>query len=228
MTQGSSSASESDPARLTSQALASELESQIVTGGRFPGERLVEDVLMEEFGAKRYAVRQALQHLQQQGLVDRRPNAGAFVRSYTQQEVRDLYDLRELLESACAEMISMPVAAEDLEELRKAQRRHDEAVMREDLRETVMTNIAFHQRLFSLSPNAALVDAVNYYGGVSYAMRSVGFMSQESVQRSRDEHWQMIDAIEHSNTARLVQLCLAHLRPSREAYLEFTARRSQP
>lgn len=214
-------------ARLTGLQLAEWLESQILTGGRLPGERLVEDQLIAESGAKRYAVRQALQILQKQGLVDRRPNAGAFVRFYTAQEVQDLFDLRELLETACAGTISTPVPPEGLRELRVAQQRHDDAVASRDLREAVMTNIAFHRQLFSLSPNQALVGAVDHYAGMSYAMRSAGFADKDALQRSQQEHWQMIQALERAEIPQLVQLCRAHLKPSRETYLEFAALRSQ-
>lgn len=227
MSEEPGAAPEVDSAPLTVQALAARLEKQIVTGGRMPGERLVEDQLMAQFGTKRYAVRQALQLLQKQGLADRRPNAGAFVRTYTEKEVRDLFDLRELLESACAEAINTPVPEDKLAELRRAQQRHDDAVEGRDLRQAVVANIAFHQQLFGLSPNEVLVQAVNYYAKMSYAMRSVGFASGESLQRSREEHWQMIQFLEDSETGGLAQLCRAHLKPSRDTYLGFAALRSQ-
>src|SRR5699024_9768676 len=218
--------SDADPARLTGEALAAILEEQIVTGGGVPGERLVEDLLMGRFGAKRYAVRKALELLEKQGLTGRRRNAGAFVRSYTEKEVRDLFDLRVLLESACAEAISTP-GSEEIADLRRAQQRHDNAVATGRLRDAVVANIAFHQELFRLSSNEALVQAVNHYARMSYAMRSVGFTSAESLQRSRREHWQMIEALEICDTDGLVQLCRAHLAPSRDTYLESAARRSQ-
>lgn len=211
---------------LDGPGVAAALEDEIITGGRFPGERLVEDQLIEKFGAKRYAVRQALMLLEKQGLVDRRPNAGAFVRSYTEKEVRDLYDLRILLEGECAQSIELPVSTSALAQLRSVQQNHDDAVAAMDLPQVLAANTAFHRTLFDLCPNRVLVEAVNRYAGMSHAMRSIAFTSAESLERSRREHHQMIESLESGNTDGLTSLCRDHLLPSRDTYLRSAARRA--
>src|SRR5699024_11219704 len=113
--------------RPTGTRLADLLEEEIVMGLRLPRERLVEDDLMARFEAKRHAVRQALQLLEARGLVERRRNAGAFVRSYTAKEVRGLYVLRDLLEVSGAELIPFPVDPRRLASLTETPKRHGAA-----------------------------------------------------------------------------------------------------
>lgn len=211
-----------DP-RPTGTRLADLLEEEIVIGVRFPRERLVEDELMARFEAKRHAVRQALQLLESRGLVERRRNAGAFVRSYTAKEVRDLYALRELLEVSCVELITFPVDPRRLEDLVGAQERHDAAVGDNDLRAVVAANMAFHQELFALSDNEVLVEAINRYARMAHAIRSVTVTSPESLRRSQEEHWRMLEALRAGDTELLARTCRAHLVPSRDAYLERVA-----
>lgn len=206
-------------ARTTGARLADLLEEEVVIGVRFPRERLVEDELMARFDAKRHAVRQALQILESRGLVERRPNAGAFVRSFTAKEVRDLYALRDLLEVSAAELIALPVDPDRLAELTEAQRRHDEAVRAHDLRAVVSANTEFHRRLFALSDNEALVEAINRYARVAHAIRSVTVTSPESLRRSREEHERMLDALREGDRDLLARTCREHLLPSRDAYL---------
>ncbi|MEE2041380.1 GntR family transcriptional regulator [Nocardiopsis sp. CT-R113] len=206
--------------RMTGTRLADLLEEEIVIGVRFPRERLVEDELMARFGAKRHAVRQALQVLESRGVVERRPNAGAFVRSFTAKEVGDLYVLRDLLEVSAAELIVFPVDPARLEDLAGAQRRHDAAVEANDLRAVVAANMEFHRRLFALSNNEALVEAINRYARVAHAIRSVTVTSPESLRLSRREHRLMLDALREGDRDLLARTCRAHLLPSRDAYIK--------
>ncbi|UCM89996.1 GntR family transcriptional regulator [Streptomyces marincola] len=199
--------------------VADRLEDEIVLGLRFPRERLVEDDLMERFTAKRHVVRSALKDLENRGLVERKPNVGAFVRAFTAKEVRDIYAVRELLEVHCARHIALPVPPERLEELTGHQRRHDAAIEAGDLRGVVRANTDFHRALFALSNNDALVAAIVRHAQMTHAIRSVTATSPEFLARSREEHWTMIRALEEGHSDLLAETCRAHLLPSRDAYL---------
>ncbi|MGP4115115.1 GntR family transcriptional regulator [Streptomyces sp. 4N509B] len=201
------------------QDVAGRLEEEIVLGLRFPRERLVEDELMERYAAKRHVVRRALQDLEHRGLVERRPNVGAYVRAYTAKEVRDIYAVRELLETHCARGIVLPVPEERLDALVAIQRRHDAAVEADDLRGIVHANTAFHQALFALSDNDALVAAILRHAQMTLAIRSVTATSPTSQVVSQREHWTMIRALREADPELLAETCRAHLLPSRDAYL---------
>lgn len=202
------------------QEVAARLEEEIVTGVRFPRERLVEDELMARFGAKRHVVRRALQELENHGLIARTPNVGAHVKVYTAKQVVEIYELRQLLEATCAKNIPLPVPREELDELIGIQRRHDAAADARTLNEIVSTNLEFHHRLFNLSENEILVDAIRRYAQLSYAIRSVTVTSPALVEQARSEHWEMIRALEHEDGDRLAEIAGAHLTPSRDAYLD--------
>ncbi|NKX56534.1 GntR family transcriptional regulator [Arthrobacter mobilis] len=200
--------------------IASAIEEDIIFGLLYPRERLVEDDLMERFGAKRHAVRSALLDLESRGAVQRKTNVGAFVRAYTSKEVRDLYAVRELLETNCARTMPTPIDAQRLQELIAVQLLHDQAVDSGDLRGAVRANMTFHQSLFSLNDNAVLVEAIQRYAQMTYAIRSVTVSSPDYLQRSREDHWAMIDALRAGDLEALASRCAQHLAPSRDAYLQ--------
>ncbi|WP_236541504.1 GntR family transcriptional regulator [Spiractinospora alimapuensis] len=199
--------------------LADLLEEDIVLGRRFPRERLVEDELMEQFDVKRHVVRAALQELHNRGLVRRKPHAGAYVAAYGEKEVRDLYDLREVLEVSCARRVSLPVPRARLAELVEIQHRHDAAVGGGDARGVLQANLAFHRHLFSLADNDALVEAIDRYARMTHVIRSITITDPESLRRAQEEHWTMVDALRAGDTDLLADICRDHLRPSRDAYL---------
>jgi len=202
------------------------LEEDIVFGRLHPRERLVEDELMERFGAKRHAVREALAALDHMGLIERRRNVGALVRSFSAREVEELYAVRTLLEAEAARLIKYPVAADRLEQLVAVQAEHDAAVASQDARSVFRSNLAFHQALFGLTGNETLRRAIAEYARQAHPIRFASLVSPDYRERARTEHWLMIEALRRGDRKALIALCAAHLLPSRDAYLAANRLRS--
>jgi DNA-binding GntR family transcriptional regulator len=78
------------------------LEEAILEGELKPGERLRAEALAQRFGTSRTPIREALLQLEGQGLVEVEPNRGAVVRAFDRDDLRDLYNLRAILEPAAA------------------------------------------------------------------------------------------------------------------------------
>src|SRR4051794_37331874 len=104
--------------RIDEQAeIIKRVEEDIIFGRLPPGARLIEDSLMVRYGALRHFVRQALVHLERTGIVQREKNIGATVRSYSAHEVRQIYEVREMLTRQAALMIPLPAPADLIAEL---------------------------------------------------------------------------------------------------------------
>ncbi|NDP60198.1 MAG: GntR family transcriptional regulator [Oxalobacteraceae bacterium] len=196
------------------------LEEDIAFGYMHPRERLVEDELLERFGLKRHVVRQVLAELEQMGLVERKKNVGALVKSYTVKEVVDLYIVRDILETNCARQITLPVPPEKLAALEDIQRQHDAAVIASNLHVAFRMNLAFHKALFALSDNSALTELIELAAQRTHVIRSLTIVVPQILEQARQDHHQMIDALRTGNQDRLVELCRSHLLPSRDAYIE--------
>lgn len=199
--------------------IVSAIEEDIVLNRVHPKERLVEEDLMQRFAGKRHVVRQALFQLENAGLVERIKNRGAFVKSYTPEEVEGIYVMRELLEEAAADRIPMPAPPSLIEALTTIQSRHSAAVESGDLRAVFHQNIAFHRTLFAACGNEYLADTINEFAQKAHAIRFIGTTDRQSIRLARDEHLAMIDALERQDRAELHRLCYQHLQPSKERYL---------
>ncbi len=75
-----------------------QLRSVILSGKLAPGTRLIEQDLSREMGISRLPIREAIFHLEQEGLVTIEPYKGAFVSHISSQEIDELYSIRILLE----------------------------------------------------------------------------------------------------------------------------------
>ncbi|QJQ95945.1 MULTISPECIES: GntR family transcriptional regulator [Halomonadaceae] len=195
------------------------IEEDIVLGRLNPKERLVEEDLLERFGCKRHVVRQALFQLEDIGLVERIKNRGAFVKVYTPQEVKDLYAMRELLELAGIEALSLPAPETLVGRLEEIQDQHSKAVEKQDMRSIFRLNIAFHQVLFAATGNRYLTETINDFAKKAHAIRFAAISDLDSLKRARDEHIEIIEAIRQQDRQALRELCRRHILPSKESYI---------
>jgi len=206
------------------QDVVERIEEDIVLGRLHPRERLIEDALMKRFGAKRHAIREVLLHLERKGVIERVPNRGAQVRSYTAEAVHQLYQMRVLLETYAASLIPMPLPTAALDELRTIQALHDNAVQKGDLQRVFRQNIAFHWALFANCGNPYLTAAINDYSHRAHVIRFHSLNQRRFMLRARDDHRAMIAAIEACGREALIDLCRKHLTPSKDAYLKILPR----
>ena len=196
------------------------LEEDIVLGYLHPRERLVEDDLRERFVLKRHVVRQVLFELERMGLVERKKNIGALVKSHDEQEVMNLYGVREILETSAAQRIALPLAQERLHLLESIQHQHDDAIARGDLRAVFRANVAFHRALFAATENPELAAVIEDFAQRTNAIRSSSTIVPQHLESVHQEHWEIIKALRDGDRDRLVELCRQHLIPARDHYIQ--------
>jgi DNA-binding GntR family transcriptional regulator len=200
--------------------VVSALEFDILFGNLKPRERLVEDMLMRRFDAKRHVVRQALGELERIGIVTREPNRGAAVRDFSAQEVEEICELREILQRRAGQRIPLPADPALVAALEEIQARHDKAVARQDPRAIDRANEAFHRTLFAACGSAHLAAAIEHYAYLTRAMRLYPLVNRALLEQLRKEHRQMIAALKAGDRKALVALVVEHIQPSKKLYLE--------
>src|SRR5699024_7184516 len=142
------------------------------------------------------------------------------VKAYSAKEVKDLYEIRELLETSALLNIQLPLSQDAITRLEQAQKLHDDAIEKNDVLAVIRANAGFHDEVFSLQPNSALADAIKKYSSMTHVIRSASFSSGASLQRSKAEHHEMIEALKNEDLSQMEALGKKHLVPSRIAYLQ--------
>jgi DNA-binding GntR family transcriptional regulator len=95
------------------------LREAIFDGTLKPGQKLRQEVLAERIGVSRVPVRSALIQLEADGLVELRDRRGAVVRALTPAQVRQIYDLRHLLETHALRLSMSAMTDERIQRLRQ-------------------------------------------------------------------------------------------------------------
>lgn len=204
------------------------LEEDIIFGRFSPGLRLVEDTLMQRYSASRHFVRQALFQLERQGIVLREKNVGATVRFYSADEVRQIYEVREMLTRQAALMIALPAPADLIDQLSALQRQYCARADAQDMRGIHEANDAFHIALFSACGNPYLVRSLQDYMSLTLPMRAKNLADSDGLALSRRQHELMIELLRGRDSWALAQLCVDHMQYSKADYLDRIANDKKP
>lgn len=124
-----------------------------------PGERLVEERLSERFGVSRPPIREALRVLERDGIVQSIPRKGFIVIPITAADVREIYELRWILERSAVQA-AIPVTDPSLlAPMKAAVARMNADLAQADPEEMLEANSEFHNALVALAANSRLTAA---------------------------------------------------------------------
>ena len=199
--------------------IARALETDIVFGRLKPGQKLREEELAERFVASRHQVREALARLGRIGIVTKERNRGVSVRRFSAEEVREIYEVREMLQRQAALRIPLPVEEPTLSRLVAVHGDYEDSVVAGDLQRIHRANDLFHTELFRLCGNELLLDLIKRYMDLTYAIRAAGFSDPENLEISRRHHRIMIDLLRGRDSWALAQICVDHIQPTKTQYL---------
>jgi DNA-binding GntR family transcriptional regulator len=210
----------------TADQIARALEQDIVLGRLRPGQKLREEELAERFSASRHHVREGLARLDRVGIVVKERNRGVSVRRFTVDEVRQIYEVRELLQRQAALRIRLPVDESVLAALTAINDDYERAVGAGEFQRIHETNDRFHSELFRLCENDVLLQLVKTYMDLTYAIRGAAFADRENLETSRRHHRIMLDLLSGTDSWALAQICVDHIQPTKAQYLALLHRHS--
>lgn len=196
------------------------LEEDIIFGRLTPGERLTEDILLARFPVSRHFARQAIGQLERIGLVVRERNKTAMVRTLTALEVQQIYDVREMVQRQAALLIPLPAPSTFIDELSAIQEQYASSAKLGLLRHVHELNDEFHLKFFSACGNPYLVSTIEQFMHLSLIVRAQTLAKPDMRQISRRHHDMMIELLKSRDRWALAQLCVDHIQPSKEAFLQ--------
>jgi DNA-binding GntR family transcriptional regulator len=198
-----------DRSTLRERALEA-LRSAIFSGQYRPGDSLGEEELAGRLGVSRGTVREALRHLQQEGLVTPGARGMLRVHSLSPAEVRDLFQVRGALEGlAVTLLIASPRRDAAVATLRKALSDLDDRHL--DFSAHIDADLGFHLLLCQLSENSVLVDAWRHLEGlVRITILSDGDEQHSNIM-SGSHHAPIVDAVEAGDVAQAVKVLQNHM-----------------
>lgn len=193
------------------QRATDKIREAILTGRFAPGQRLVERDLWQSLGISRTVVREALQHLQAEGLINIIPYKGPVVATLSLQDANELYEVRGALESlACAGFARNASEAQiarlraSLEFLRTPQA----SATTKDLLDA---KNAFYAILLEGCGNRVIGDILTQLNNRVSVLRRVSLGSPGRLPQTLSELEEVVQAIERRDAESAAQLAAAHV-----------------
>ena len=182
------------------------LYEDIVVGAFSFGTKLGEEQLVARYGVKRHVLREAFGQLEELGLVEHVPNRGVFVREPSPSEVRELFEIRELL----AKSMTLPVSPEIIDALREVQVRHSAAARAAQYREVLHLNTEFHRIQYAACGNETLTSAIEGYAVRTHLISAMKFGDASTMEIVIGQHEEIIDAMSGEDRDRLALAIRSH------------------
>ncbi|WP_051940160.1 GntR family transcriptional regulator [Phaeacidiphilus oryzae] len=186
-----------------------EVRALLAEGGLRPGQPVRQELLADRLGLSRQPVREALQSLASDGLLEYRRNAGYAIRELSWSELSQAYRLRELIETEVLESLPRFGDAE-VERLREINRRLAAADAAGELRAVSTLNHEFHFRVFAAAGLGLLTAELERVWFLTQAYRAVYVSDPDTVRRIVAEHDAIVDALASGDHAALPGLHARH------------------
>ncbi|MEU0069507.1 GntR family transcriptional regulator [Streptomyces sp. NPDC006332] len=189
------------------------LRTAITTGQYRPGDHLGEVEIAERLSVSRGTVREALRHLQQEGLVTAGARGMLRVSELTPTEVRELFQVREALEGlALTQIIASPHRQEAAEALRHAlEKLKDAFASRADLAVRVEADLGFHLLLCELSGNSVLLRTWRALEGPMRVVIMSAADDRRDLAMSAPHHEPIADAIARGDATAAREILHTHM-----------------
>ncbi|MEJ2624958.1 MAG: GntR family transcriptional regulator [Pseudolabrys sp.] len=172
--------------------------------------RLDERRLAQDFGISRTPVREAMAQLESEGFVRSVPRRGIYVVRKTKREVIEMITAWAALESMAARLIAEHATDEEIAHLRQMFATLERGQVQAKLDEYSEENIEFHQTIIRLSRNQVLIEMAENLFTHMRMIRRKTVVEKDRIERSIQDHINIIKAIEARDTERAGELVRDH------------------
>lgn len=200
------------------------IERNILDGVFRPDQRLVEAELAKQLGISRTPVREALRQLETSGYVIKRDHAGYFVVYHAPEDIKNILELREVLEVAAIRMACERATQESIDRAAQYLANWDQdfaslktsglaqdKLYDEGWNKLFRWNNLFHQEFYNASGNKLLVANIESLRQLDRLKRISRFFRYEDLVEFRRQHYKILEAVRQRNKAKAEKAVRLHL-----------------
>lgn len=192
------------------EAVLAELRQAIISGELRPGEQVLQDALAERFGVSRVPLREALKILEGEGPVVYRPHRGYFVAELDIGDLREVYRIRDLLESEAVRVAVPQITDEEVAALAVALNEVEQASASGDLVAMSEANRRFHFGLIEVARMPRLSRLVRVLWDATDVYRSLYYAESTYRDAVHDEHRGVLEAVRVGDAEQVEALLRSH------------------
>ncbi len=188
------------------------LRSGIINGEIAQGQWLIERELCDEYGISRTPIREVLFKLVSEGLVVQEPSKGFSVQKLTMDQVVNIFQAREALETTAVELACRKMTPRDKEQFRQLREALENVDIDHDTAAHISLGRTMHNMIRDIAGNELLAELYVKVDNLTYLTANLTVRSTRIEERSRESHLQIIDALLEQNSVEAQASIKRHLR----------------
>ena len=196
------------------------LREAILTGDIEPGERLMEIRLAEKLGVSRTPIREAIRMLQLEGLVNMTPRKGTVVAEISKEDLKNVLEVRKVLEQLAVEKACENVSDEAVSELRENLKEINAAIKKKNPSDIAKIDVAFHDIIYRITGNDRLIQILYNIREQMYRYRLEYIKDQDTRQTVVRDHENLIEAIVNKDVEKAKSIIVAHIEHQEKTIME--------
>lgn len=185
--------------------------SRISSGAYALDSRLIQEEIAESLGVSRQPVQQALLLLRNEGILTSAPGRGLMIAPLGADKVRDLYEIREILDRLACMKAAERGSARARAEGQAYIDRGWEAVKNNSIPDLVKADIDFHHFIYELSGNPMIAETSSPHWAYLRCVMGAVLMSGGTPSSIWEQHEQIMQAVKDGDAERAGQLASSHI-----------------
>ncbi|MBO9129390.1 GntR family transcriptional regulator [Bacillus sp. 165] len=137
------------------------LHNKIIFNQLKPGTRISYEELIEELGVSKTPLRDALNRLQQDGLIEIKPRSGTFVKMPNAKDIEEIFDVRKALERQAVGLATTRMPRDVMEQLLEKTILAEKVILSGDFNRYLQIDHEMHKVIFLNSDNQRLIHILN-------------------------------------------------------------------
>ena len=198
------------PKSLKENALES-LRDAITCDHIKPGERLVERRLCESMGVSRTVVRECIRHLESERLIVGLPNAGFIVATINGDEVKEIYELRIMLECSAVRSCASNADKAVIQKLRQLCKRIADCLQNDDVMQALKLTTTYYRLIFTTGGKHISWDVAEQLNARISRLRAMTLRTAARRNKGPENLSRIVNAIEQKDTDKAEAICKQHL-----------------
>lgn len=192
---------------LTSDSVKKEIILNAMSGEKY----ITEAELCSRTGISRTKLRETLKALDSYGMIERKQKCGVTLRHYSREEIKELFELRVMLESKVVDKTVKNVTEKDLFELQQLDNEVEIAVKLENRLEASRKDSLFHRKLIKMSGSNVTLKVTD---GLQLIESTMKLPLQRRLAEKRDPytHVDIIEALRKRDVKTYKKLLVNHIK----------------
>jgi len=198
------------------------LLDDILKGGFYQGQRLIEKELIDRYKISKTPLREALIKLERVGLVQKNINRGFLIKRILRKDAEEIYELREIIDGFSVRKITEDITEEKIQKIEKIIHDMELCIRDKKTDKYIKHDKYFHTVLNKLSGNKRLIEIMqNLNYQISILLKTSIKLPERGINVSFSEHKMIFKAILNKNSIKAEEVAKKHIRKTKKAVLEY-------